>query len=432
MFVSDTFDEMSDLSADDTVEEDELEELLLEQSLPSPTTARKRLLAHILLLAAVVVCCVRSNKERVSRPRLCWDPHLTYLRTEARGSFDRYYRMSLDSFLFLRTLIEPMLLKDDVMAYVSCGQEPVDSTIVLHCTIRWLAGANYDDARVIAGISKSTFYRALYAGLAAICTCPELAYGFPSGAEEVNDAAFAFAKLSSHRVVRGCVGAMDGMLLAIRAPCSWETGHVRSYFSGHYKTYGVSLLAVCDHMSRFTHISVAQPGGANDITALRHSAVRRDIGALPLGRFVVADNGYMCTEKVITPFCGTAANDPVKDALNYFISQVRIRIEMAFGFLTAKWGRLGSRVNIRLKNIGIFVMAASRLHNFTITRRGRRPRKSEIVPYVHHRQQYACGYLPTAPQRYARDYGTTTLREEMLKYVDENGLRRPQHNLQRS
>eukprot|EP00918_Siedleckia_nematoides_P040746 GHVU01088453.1.p1 GENE.GHVU01088453.1~~GHVU01088453.1.p1 ORF type:complete len:221 (+),score=23.12 GHVU01088453.1:357-1019(+) len=196
----------------------------------APAVVWAQLLQLMMLLTVVAACCECQPAERVSRRRLEWDPHLAYLLEESRGSFDRYYRMSLDAFLFLRALLLPFLQKDHVMAFVCCGQAPIDATIIMHCTLRWLAGANYDDLRVIGGVSKSSFYRAVHACLAAICKCPDLAYRFPSTQHEVNDAAASFAHMSSHRVVRGCVGAMDGLLLKIKAPARWETGHVRSFF----------------------------------------------------------------------------------------------------------------------------------------------------------------------------------------------------------
>eukprot|EP00918_Siedleckia_nematoides_P032876 GHVU01071392.1.p1 GENE.GHVU01071392.1~~GHVU01071392.1.p1 ORF type:complete len:439 (+),score=38.18 GHVU01071392.1:879-2195(+) len=398
---------------------------------PRPADARKQRLL-LLLLLSLVTAAVHScyPTERVVRPRLAWEPHLMLLLTECGSSFDRYYRMPLPAFLFLRTLLDPFLQKDAVMAYISCGEEPIHSTIVLHCVLRWLAGASYDDVRLIAGISKPSFFRALHAGLAAIVMCPELEYRFPATNEEINAAARAFAQLSMHHVVRGCVGAMDGYLLRIRAPSPAETGHVRSYYSGHYKCYGISILAVCDHMSRFIHLSVAQPGASSDITAFRGSAVRNSIGRLPLGRYIVGDNGYVCTERVITPFSGAEARVPLNHAFNYYISQLRMRIEMAFGFMTTKWGVLHRRCRLRLRNVGIFMLATSRLHNFVISYRNRGPDTSEIEPVTFDRRVYQQGYLPTRG-RQATDCGTTILRDAMVAYIDQNGLRRPAENIAR-
>jgi len=53
-----------------------------------------------------------------------------------------------------------------------------------------------------------------------------------------------------------------------------------------------------------------------------------------------------------------------KDAYNYFISQLLIRIEMAFGMLTNKWRILRTSLFFSLKkSVGILSVYA-RLHNF--------------------------------------------------------------------
>eukprot|EP00918_Siedleckia_nematoides_P102613 GHVU01224101.1.p1 GENE.GHVU01224101.1~~GHVU01224101.1.p1 ORF type:complete len:441 (+),score=41.80 GHVU01224101.1:495-1817(+) len=387
---------------------------------------------RILLLAALAVLLLQFYEaaQQVVRPRLSWELHTQLLMRECGGAFARYYRMSLDAFRLLTTIVDPFLQRDDVMAWVSCGTVAMNSTLILHCTLRWLGGGEYDDLRIIAGISKASFYRALHAGLLAICLAPELAYRFPDTVDEVDAAAAAFSRLSRYRIILGCVGAMDCLLLRIRAPSRRETGHVRSYYSGHYRCYGISILGVCDHLCRFVHVSVAQPGGSNDITTFRRSAVRNHIQRLPLGRFVVGDNGFICTERVITPFYGRQGRVALLDTFNYQLSQLRIRIEMAFGFLTTKWGRMQKRLQLRLRNVGLFVMAVTRLHNYVITSRQRAPDSTEISPLIYQHLRYREGYLPTAGAG-TRDRGSALLRQEMVDEIDRQGLRRPQHNLER-
>eukprot|EP00918_Siedleckia_nematoides_P006260 GHVU01013600.1.p1 GENE.GHVU01013600.1~~GHVU01013600.1.p1 ORF type:complete len:446 (+),score=19.66 GHVU01013600.1:210-1547(+) len=393
------------------------------------TSGRREWSQQQLLAAARVYQSFFVPQTRIARPRLQWDIHLHYLLSECNGSFDRYYRMPLDAFIRLRTLLEPFLLTDSVMAYVSCQREPIDVTLVLHCVIRWLAGGDHNDIRIIGGISRASFYRALHAGLAALCLCPDLDYAFPYTREEINDAAAAWANLSSHRVVLGCVGAMDGVLVRIRAPSRRETGHVRSYFSGHYHCYGVLVLAVCDHMCRFTHLAVASPGGGSDINAFRNGHIRRLTDRLPMGRFVVADNAYICTDTVVTPFSGSDATDPVHDAFNYHVSQQRIRIEMAFGYMNTKWEILQKPLKVRLRNLGIVLNAISRVHNFGITHRRRGPHTSEINGIIHGRRGFPRGFLPTPST--VRHTESTAMRQQMVDYIDANGIRRPAQNIAR-
>ena len=61
------------------------------------------------------------------------------------------------------------------------------------------------------------------------------------------------------------------------------------------------------------------------------------IRKLAPGRFLVGDAAYKLTEHLLTPFTGSQRLDQGKDAFNFYLSQVRIRIEMAFGQLTNKF-----------------------------------------------------------------------------------------------
>jgi DDE superfamily endonuclease len=54
---------------------------------------------------------------------------------------------------------------------------------------------------------------------------------------------------------------------------------------------------------------------------------------------------------------------------NFYISQMRTRIEMAFGQLTTKWRILNSPLNIKIRNIGKIFLSLIRLHNHCINER---------------------------------------------------------------
>jgi DDE superfamily endonuclease len=90
---------------------------------------------------------------------------------------------------------------------------------------------------------------------------------------------------------------------------------------------------------------------------------------LPLGKYVIGDNAYICTEHILTPFSGPEKSEPGKDAYNFFLSQCRIRIEMTFGQFVNKWRFFGRPVPNQLTNLGKLFMCATRLHNFCINER---------------------------------------------------------------
>jgi len=125
------------------------------------------------------------------------------------------------------------------------------------------------------------------------------------------------------------------ILLQIKVPSSSETGNVKAYFSGHYQTYGINDPATCDHKCRFVYAALVEPGGANDVAEFKKTKLGR-IQKMALRKFVVGDNAFVCYETLLTPFFGVEKDDPSKDAFNFYLSQLRIRIEQTFGLITGK------------------------------------------------------------------------------------------------
>jgi len=110
--------------------------------------------------------------------------------------------------------------------------------------------------------------------------------------------------LSSHGAIKGCAACLDGYLLQIKVPAKAETGNVKAYFSGHYQTYGINVQTACDHQCRFKYAALAAPGGANDIAAYRKTRFNEMGQNLPIRKFVIGNNAYVCTETLLTPFSG--------------------------------------------------------------------------------------------------------------------------------
>ena len=86
------------------------------------------------------------------------------------------------------------------------------------------------------------------------------------------------------------------------------------------------------HDLTFIYFGVVAPGSTNDIIAItKTDNLMDEIRKLAPGRFLVGDTAYKLTEHLLTPFTGSPRLDQGKDAFNFHLSQVRIRIEAAFG-----------------------------------------------------------------------------------------------------
>ena len=111
---------------------------------------------------------------------------------------------------------------------------------------------------------------------------------------------------------------------------------------------------------------VVAPGECGDQVAFERTPLWHCFCDLPAGYVLIGDAAYSVGESRLTSFTGGHRNDPTKDAFNFFLSQLRIRIEMAFGLLTNKWRILHSPLQTNLGHASDILMACARLHNSCI------------------------------------------------------------------
>ena len=277
----------------------------------------------------------------------------------------------------------------------------------------------------LVGISKASFYRVVDQGIAAIIKSDELAIQFPDTDSALQDAATRFRMLSTNDVIKGCVGAVDGWLCQIKVPAGDEAGNIRSFFSGHYQCYGLNVQACCDSSCKFIHVSITSPGGTNDVRAFAKSKLSQLIKNLPMGLYLVGDNAYIACEQLLTPFSGRHKNDPTKDAYNFHLSQLRIRIEQAFGMLVNKWRIFKSPLCKKLKNVPPLIMAAMRLHNFCVNEREtnsatRVLSSDEVDTYIPSYDDYMDDTQEAT--------GYSSQRNIILGEIKANGITRPVYN----
>ena len=87
---------------------------------------------------------------------------------------------------------------------------------------------------------------------------------------------------------------------------------------------------------------------------------------LPLGLYFLGDAAYTLKETLLIPFTGNQRDNPNHDAFNFYLSQLCIRIEMAFGRLVNKWQVLKIKQNFRLKKTSEILLTCAQLHNYVI------------------------------------------------------------------
>ena len=162
---------------------------------------------------------------------------------------------------------------------------------------------------------------------------------------------------------------VDGFRFRIKTPSKKVIGNVRSFFSGHYQCCGVNVQAAVDHHSHFTYVAFAVPGVTQDRSAIRHCSLFKLIEALPPGVCAIGDAAHDPTEHVVPVYYAVDRRKPLFDNFNFYASQLCIRVEMAFGMMTRKWGVLQRPCTVNLSNATKMVQAIARLHNYVIAER---------------------------------------------------------------
>ena len=180
--------------------------------------------------------------------------------------------------------------------------------------------------------------------------------------------------------------------------------------------------------------------------------------ALPPEFYIIGDNAYPLSRRVLIPFSGSEYYDEANRTYNYYLSQMRIRIEMTFGRLTTKWRILRKTLNFANAKNAKIVRVCTKLHNFCIRmdqlEGGGRigqflgdtvvPSQYGIDPlYGEGNQNSSFGYLDTQPD--PDDDGTVhppiftsslipdaSLRASFVADIASRGLRRPPHNRERN
>jgi DDE superfamily endonuclease len=218
------------------------------------------------------------------------------------------------------------------------------------------------------GISAASVYRCIWKCIDGINACEQMGMKFPQTANEACEAALGFKSISRNGCIKNCVSVIDGYHLQIQTPSKKEVKNVRSFFSGHYQTYGVNVQAACNHHCQFTFIGVAGPGVMGDRDAVKMCSLSKMIENLPGLYCVIGDCAYNSTEHLVPIYRGEAAKMSTQmDNFNFYASQLCIRIEMAFGLMINKWGILLRPLKTKVRKIKKIIVAIARLHNFCIS-----------------------------------------------------------------
>jgi hypothetical protein len=364
-------------------------------------------------------------KKRWSLPRCIWSEYVEELTHQ--NEFKVTFRMSLMSFNKLVELLRPALTIDELQSCrASRGRKPVIPELVVAMSVRWLAGGQWPDIKKVYGISRSHFYFLRMKFIHAVMACPALEIRLPDSSDigALEKLSSEFEAHTSKPVFRGCVGVLDGLTALIKAPSAKEADNVLAYYSGHYKHDSLNVQAMSNHCGKFLYFAVAAPGSFPDSKALALTRLQQWIHTLPMGYYVLADNAYILCEHTLIPFSGTQRDVPQNSCYNYLLSQLRIRIEQAFGQFSVKWRILRKPLETSLATSSLILTTCARLHNFIIDNDWQCNEEVTRTDVVGSLSEI---FRPSL-SLFENQQGTSFLRENIVSYIEKNGFRRPAYN----
>jgi len=313
-----------------------------------------------------------TRKEKSARYRLGRSVHSLYVEL-GPSYFKRAFRMTYESFQKLSSTLKDGIINASKRKVNSKNWVPngrVTPQVRLACALRYMAGGSPYDLLTSFGISHTEVFSSLWFVIDAINNLPEFSMHYPASHEKQKEIAQEFQTKSAAQF-DCCAGAIDGMLLWIHKPnkreCKKSDCASGKFLCGRKHKYGLNLQAVCDARGRFLDMSIVFPGSSSDCLAFEGSSLyqRLEEGILADGLCLFGDNAYINAKYMATPYSGVSGG--TKDSYNFYHSQLRIRIECAFGMFVHRWSifRKAMPVNMSIKKTVALTVAAAKLRPAT-------------------------------------------------------------------
>ena len=284
------------------------------------------------------------------------------------AEFKLRYRVSWESFNKLLKILEPKLRVDNERQACNSRQGiPVELPTRLAIALRYFAGGDPLDLKLIYGVSKAFVMTCVWRAVDAINGCLDNAH-FPLDDPAGLAALEAdFAAASRGGFWRGQVGAIDGIHIRMQAPSSSDVNDPLSYHMSRKDIYALLCMAICDANRRFIWADISKAPQTHDSTAWSATELGQRIekGDLPYPYFINGDAAFTLGPSMLTP----SNNDPELDNYDFYQSSNRMAIECAFGILVRRWGVLWRPLRQEFSRRAPLVIALMHLHNFCIDER---------------------------------------------------------------
>lgn len=298
-----------------------------------------------------------------------------------RNYFRRAYRMSYQSFNLLHEKLQPGIQqaienkkKHQVKGVANPPPVPngrISTKVRLAAALRYFAGGSPYDILCKYGLSHTETLESVWYTVDAVNAYKEFHIKYPRSHEKQKEIAKQFESVSQADF-DNCAGAIDGILIWTQKPSKRDTDSMKmgqkKFLCGRKNKFGLNCQAVSDVRGRFLDISIPYPAAVSDCLSFEATNLYTDLenGLLVDGLCLFGDNAYLNSKYMAVPFSGVSSGP--RDDYNFFHSQLRIRVECAFGMLTERWGILRAPMprGVTIRKTCALVHTLAKLHNFCI------------------------------------------------------------------
>ncbi|CAB5124125.1 unnamed protein product [Rhizophagus irregularis] len=188
---------------------------------------------------------------------------------------------------------------------------------------------------------------------------------FPNTESEINEITNGFKGTGR---IPNVIGAIDGSHIPIKAPHLFPV----DYFN-RKGFYSIVLQAVVDHKKSFLDICVGWPGSTHDSRILINSNLYNKFNNLVTtfnNKNILGDGRYPNLSWLIVPYKDIGRGLIQKQTyFNRKHSQIRIKVEQAFGLLKGRWRCLLHSLEVSFEIIPHIITTCCILHNICEERR---------------------------------------------------------------
>ena len=184
----------------------------------------------------------------------------------------------------------------------------------------------------------------------------------------IKDITHEFA-LTSDGTMNGCLGSIDGWLVAILCPTLAEVNNPGKYFS-RKGFYAINVQVICDKNKRILWRSIGQIGSIHDSRAFNISKLatylKNNVDTFIRSKlYFVGDSAYALRPYLLTPY-DNATPLSKQDTFNYFLSRNRIYVECVFGEINRRFGIFWKPLEGKLDRHISTIDAGLKLHNYIV------------------------------------------------------------------